>query len=842
LRKTARLGLLLLAAAKCVLAQAITFQYFYDDLNQLVKVVDSTGVVIQYVYDPVGNILQINRSTIAPGALTIFNVTPQTVGSGATITIQGQGFSTTPSLNLVTIDGIAATVVSATSTTLVVIVPSNGMTGPVSVTVGGSTATSSTNETVIPTPIISSVSPRAAQAPTTVSVVVTGANLTNSTFSFSVGSGLTVSAATINGNGTSATLTVVAAANSNGRFAVIATSSAGANSGLSITPANSFGVFTDPNADADGDGLANSYELLLGTDPFNPDTDGDGFLDGVEVASGSDPLNPACTPLNCRIHGGESDGVTFSALNIANPVTVLSEADSVTFSLLNTTNPVTGLSEADSVTFSVLNIVNQTSIFSEADSITFSVCNNASGNCPGFTHSFRPITTAPGNTSGTSPIGGALVNRSPQTPTIVAVTPSGIAARVPPNAPVTLIFSEPMDAVSLDGDALQLLAGERRLDASVSISSDFRAATLTAAIPPDAEITIVATNRAVSLFGVPLAEFRGHFRTGSPSEFPAVAQRPLSGGGAVPADAPVLLMFEKPESARSAAGEIQVTQNGSLLAGSVKVDAGAVHFTPDTPYAAGAVVEVSIKDTEWYSAAFIVAGARGTFPTPTRAYIGDGVVPVIDIEYDRPLDPRSINAGNVGLKQQSDDAALPVTVTMRGDRIIRMVPVVPLSLGTSYYYEVSNGLVDATGVSPGNTFQVSFTPRAVQADHFATTTIMPADGATEVKTNSSVSISFSHPVNPLSINADTIQASSGSQGTIPMSVSFADHFHRVFLTPLATFPERGSLTLTISGLEDGAGNVIAPSVTKFYTGGALAGSVAKNVPGSRPARESRNHR
>ena len=357
MRKTAHLGVLLVVAAGWVLAQSITFQYFYDDLNQLVKVVDSTGVVIQYIYDPVGNILQINRSTAASGVLTIFNVTPQTVGTGATITIQGQGFSSTPSLNIVTIDGIAATVLSATSTTLVVLVPSNGMTGPVSVTVGGQTANSNFNETVVASPIIFSVNPRAAQAPTALSVTVTGVNLTNSTFSFASGApALIVLSAIINSNGTSATLSVVAAANANGRFAVVATNSGGFNSNPSVTAANSFGVFTDPNADADNDGLANGYELLLGTDPFNPDTDGDGFSDGSEVASGSDPLNPACTPLNCRISGQETDSLTFSAVN------TISVAGS----------------------------------FNEADSVTFSVCNSATS-CPGFTVSGAQLVTKSGD-------------------------------------------------------------------------------------------------------------------------------------------------------------------------------------------------------------------------------------------------------------------------------------------------------------------------------------------------------------------------------------------------------------------------------------------------------------
>jgi hypothetical protein len=43
-------------------------------------------------------------------------------------------------------------------------------------------------------------------------------------------------------------------------------------------------------ADPDGDGLAISEELSLGTDPQNADSDGDGFDDGTEVRSGYNPL------------------------------------------------------------------------------------------------------------------------------------------------------------------------------------------------------------------------------------------------------------------------------------------------------------------------------------------------------------------------------------------------------------------------------------------------------------------------------------------------------------------------------------------------------------------------
>ena len=62
------------------------------------------------------------------------------------------------------------------------------------------------------------------------------------------------------------------------------------NDGLTNSQEAALG--TDPyNSDTDGDLLSDGQELFLGTDPLKMDTDGDGYTDYQEVMDGSDPLD-----------------------------------------------------------------------------------------------------------------------------------------------------------------------------------------------------------------------------------------------------------------------------------------------------------------------------------------------------------------------------------------------------------------------------------------------------------------------------------------------------------------------------------------------------------------------
>ncbi|MGB9428679.1 MAG: IPT/TIG domain-containing protein, partial [Gammaproteobacteria bacterium] len=249
----------------CWTSASYASNYFYDANGRLVAVTAPSGSSVVYTYDAVGNILSIQP--IVVGQLALFAFSPGQGTVNTTVTIQGNGFSTTAASNTVKFNGTATSVTSATATQLVVKVPNGASTGPISVTVGGSTVTSATDFTVVQAPSITSFTPTLAALGTAVTVsgsaldpVPDGTNLTlgglavpinsasNSQLAFSVppsvGSG-PIGVTTPYGQATSSTdLIVVPSAI--GAANVVATAQlteGGAANSLNINATNKYGVF-----------------------------------------------------------------------------------------------------------------------------------------------------------------------------------------------------------------------------------------------------------------------------------------------------------------------------------------------------------------------------------------------------------------------------------------------------------------------------------------------------------------------------------------------------------------------------------------------------------------------
>jgi YD repeat-containing protein len=160
-------SLALLALAFCQGALATTY-YTYDILGRVTQVVESDGTTTQYSYDANGNITSINRIA-GTSVLSIGSVSASSGATGSSVTITGSGFSSIPSQDIVTFNGVAATVTYASGNRLVVAVPAGASTGDISITTQTSSVTSGSAFTVVPVSI-TSFSPSSGVAGTVLTV------------------------------------------------------------------------------------------------------------------------------------------------------------------------------------------------------------------------------------------------------------------------------------------------------------------------------------------------------------------------------------------------------------------------------------------------------------------------------------------------------------------------------------------------------------------------------------------------------------------------------------------------------------------------------------------------
>jgi YD repeat-containing protein len=149
--------------------------YSYDELGRLIGAVAASGDSVSYTYDSVGNIVLITR--FSSGQFAFFTFSPKSGPVGTNVTISGSNFSSNPAQDSVTFNGTAATIISATSTTLVVSVPLGATSGPLAISSPSGSITTADSFTVTNSdgkPRIDSFTPQIALPGT--AVTITGAN------------------------------------------------------------------------------------------------------------------------------------------------------------------------------------------------------------------------------------------------------------------------------------------------------------------------------------------------------------------------------------------------------------------------------------------------------------------------------------------------------------------------------------------------------------------------------------------------------------------------------------------------------------------------------------------
>jgi len=164
----------LIVAGSRTFADSVTNAY--DSLGRLIEAADATsGSAVFYAYDAAGNLQ--SQQVVSLGTLDAAGTSISSAAPGTQITIDGTGFSTNPGSNTVKINGVTATVVSATQTQLIVTIPTGATSGTITVQVGTSQISVPGTFTVTPAqsaPTISGFSPSQGSAGTPVTISGTG--------------------------------------------------------------------------------------------------------------------------------------------------------------------------------------------------------------------------------------------------------------------------------------------------------------------------------------------------------------------------------------------------------------------------------------------------------------------------------------------------------------------------------------------------------------------------------------------------------------------------------------------------------------------------------------------
>ncbi len=432
--------------------------------------------------------------------------------------------------------------------------------------------------------------------------------------------------------------------------------------------------------------------------------------------------------------------------------------------------------------------------------------------------------------AGTDPVG----------PTVVSVTPQNGATGLGSNATVVLTFSESLNPNTINANNLGLLVNGS-VPASgfgITTSQDNRTVSLTGYnLAPSSTITVLATSGLTDLYGNALAYFQSEFYTGPALVLTGptiVSQRPGNAATGVPTNASVVLYFSQPMNLASLTNSIFVSQNGILVSGGLQISESGqvVQFIPNNPFPNGALVQVFVSSSATntsgisinnYQSSFTVApDTSTTAPTLTSTNPPNGTqsVPtniVIGLAFNVPLDPGSITADSILCYQNNVWFQTGLSL-MNGGTVIEIVPRTALLANTSTNCNIYSSIKSLGGVSAQNT-GFSFTTGSGPDNVLPTiTTFSPPNGLVNVGDNANIRLLFSKPVNPTTVNANTIQLSGGGITFVPDSISFSNNNQNVLVVPHAPMPDNTQMTLTIAGITDVAGNLAASQTTTFTTG------------------------
>jgi hypothetical protein len=436
-------------------------------------------------------------------------------------------------------------------------------------------------------------------------------------------------------------------------------------------------------------------------------------------------------------------------------------------------------------------------------------------------------------------------------PTVVDTNPEAGEASVPVNAPVQILFSEPIQPTSIG--QITVTTGGNPVAVTPTFSDANQLLTLTPTLPllaSNATYTITITGVKDTAGNVMSGTVTNTFTTGPTFNLihPSVTTvSPLNGSTGVGTNvAPQIVFSERlnPLSVVTSSNELynhgsiemyNANLNNQFVPATVSMDSLRVTATitptsallPNTEYVLDIGCSVSYYDTagnygscNTYS--FITAGggdtSHATVSTISPANAQTGVplnANIIAVMSDE-IDPVTISNSSITVTP-SGGSAISGTVSLAADGVtITFVPSAALTASKVYNVSVG-GFNDVQGNSV-TTFTSTFTTgtSSYGSGSFTLSSVSPANGATGVSVTSPVTFNMSNLIDAASVNPNTVYVYISANNDV-MTGTYSVSGASVTFTPLTQYPALTQMTMTVCNLLDEAGNSACVSGGSFTT-------------------------
>ncbi|MEO8019599.1 MAG: Ig-like domain-containing protein [Pseudomonadota bacterium] len=443
-------------------------------------------------------------------------------------------------------------------------------------------------------------------------------------------------------------------------------------------------------------------------------------------------------------------------------------------------------------------------------------------------------------------------------PTVSATTPTGPA--VPINSLLSASFSEPMNPLTLTDSTFTLacpLGAPVTGVMSYAASGNVAIFTPTAMLPPSTTCRAQIGTGAQDVAGNALAgAYAWSFTTTATADStaPTVTATTPTGSG-VATNALLTASFSEPMNPLSLTnGTFTLAcPAGTPVSGTVgyAVSGSVATFTPSALLPASitcaATLTTGVEDASGNSLGSAVGWSFTTSAAPdtasptvssTSPVTGAGAVPIntlITASFSEGMDPLTVTSATFTLACPGTTPVAGIVGYAVNGNLATFTPAAPLPASSSCTVRLTTGVTDAAGNPLAAPFNWGFDTGAV-ADITAPTVGVTTPSGAGVALNTVVTVSFSEPMNALTLTSSTFTLACPGGTPVPGAVGYAVSGSIATFTPSAALPASTTCIARIgTGAQDAAGNAVAAAFSWNFTTGVAPDLTAPTVSSTSPA-------